>query len=227
MTPPRQRPLEMAPVDSAGAKYREVNRAAVFSLILGSLSILLALSWAFVVLPILAVYLGRRALRQMNRSPELFTGESLAWTGMGLALVFFLAGGAWLMFVRAQEVPHGYQRVDMTELQPDPAVAMTADGKLVLPPEVLKLDGKKVYIKGYMIPTRQQLRLKQFFLCPTNGTCQYHPPKPRPTEIIRVKVVGDVIANYTPQPVGIGGILHVDPENPQKMPYSMEVDYMH
>ena len=109
--------------------------------------------------------------------------------------------------------------MDYTELQPDLSVA---DQKV--PPAIMDLDGKKVYIKGYMIPARQQVRLRKFLLCPTNGVCTFHFPNPKPTEIIRIELCGDLATDYTTQLLGVGGKFHVDPDDPHGMPYTMDAD---
>jgi hypothetical protein len=192
----------------------------VWSLVLGGLSLLLVLHWAFVVLPITAVYLGRRAMKQIARSPDEYTGEGLAWGGIGLALLFFLVGSGCLIWIRGRDVPHGYQYVEYAELQPD----LNVEGQKV-PPGAMDLDGKRVFIKGYMVPGRQQVGLKHFLLCPTNGVCTFHFPNPKPTEIIDIKLREDLATAYTTQLVGLGGVFHVDPDDPHGKPYSMDADY--
>jgi hypothetical protein len=205
--------------DNRAARYRAVSRPAVASLVAGGLSLLVALHWCFLLLPLLAFYLGRRALKEIARTPEEFTGENLAWIGIGLATVFTLLGGGWLLSARAREVPFGYQKVDYAELQPDPAA-----GDQVVPATASDLNDKKVFIKGYIVPGRQQVGLRRFRLCPTNGVCTFCIPNPKPTEIIQVTLSGDLTTDYTTQLIGIGGRFHVDPDDPHHLPYSMDAD---
>ena len=116
--------------------------------------------------------------------------------------------------------PAGYQRVSYEELQPDPD---NPDE----PPQGVKdivEKNKLVYIKGYMVPTRQQFGLKRFTLCPTNNQCPYCIPFPKPTEQIRVTLDGDWAADYTTRLIGIGGRLRIDGNDP--VPYAMEVNYL-
>ena len=207
--------------DNRTARYRAVNRPAVAALVAGALSLVLVLSWYFLLIPLVAFYLGRRALRQIAHSPEEFTGENLAWAGLGLAAVFTIVGSGWLLLARVREVPFGYQRVDYAQLQPE-VLGKTE----VLPASVADLEGKRVFIKGYMVPGRQQIGLRQFRLCPTNGVCTFCIPNPRPTEIIQVRLSGDLTWAYTTQLIGIGGIFHVDPDDPHHLPYAMDADYV-
>ena len=116
----------------------------------------------------------------------------------------------------------GYQRVDYAELQPDYKSAEP------LPKFATDLSNKeqRIYVKGYMMPMRQQTRLKKFTLCPTNGVCQFCTPNPKPTEMIRIKLGGDMTTDYTSHLLGLGGRFHADPADPSGVPYSLEVDYV-
>ncbi len=205
--------------DNRTARYRSLSLAAVLSLVAGALSVTLFVNGLLLPVPIVGMYLGWRALKRIARTPEEFTGVELAWTGIGLSAFFLLAGSGWLLFRRASEVPYGYQRIEYAELQPD----QTVEGQVV-PPGTKDLDGKKVFIKGYMYPGRQQVHLRWFLLCPTNGVCTFCLPNPRPTELIDATLTGDLETQYTTQLIGIGGKFHVDPDDPHKRPYKMDVD---
>jgi hypothetical protein len=200
-------------------RYRAVHWAAVTSLALGALSALVWLDWPFLLLPLAAVLLGWRALGRIARTSEEFTGASLAWTGIALAVVFGISGVVSLLVVRAGKVPPGYRRTEYIELQPNPR-----DPQQKIPESVLKLEGTKVFIKGFMIPGRQQVRLKKFLICPTNGECTFHPPNPRRTEILKVQLTGDLMADYTREPLSLGGRFHVDAN--ERLPYAMDADFL-
>jgi hypothetical protein len=203
--------------------YRAVHWAAVVSLVLGVLSATAALSLLFLFLPLSAILLGWLARRRIARMPEEFTGDGLAWAGIALAVVLGLAGGGFRLWASGREIPPGYQPIDYVDLQ-DPKDPQKT------PENIMKLDfetsGTKVFIKGFMIPGGQQIRLKKFTVCPTNGECTFHPPNPRKTEIIKVQLMGDLMANYTQKPLALGGRLHVDPLDPRGLPYTMDVDYL-
>jgi hypothetical protein len=203
------------PTDTPPARSRAVHRAAVASLVLGVLSAATFLGWWFGVVPLLAIAAGWWALRKIQRTPEELTGENLAWT----ALLLTPAGYGWLWLVGANEVPAGYQQVRYQDLQPDLGQSE------VVPETARQLDGKKIYLKGYMMPPRQLSRLKTFELCPDNGVCSYHTPNPTPTEVIRVTLTGDLMTEYTTTLVGVGGRLHVDEK--KLYPYSMDADYLY
>ena len=57
--------------------------------------------WAMVFFPLAAIYFGRKALRQIERMPEEYTGRAMAKTGIwlaaGLGIIFtgfWIFGGA-------------------------------------------------------------------------------------------------------------------------------------
>jgi hypothetical protein len=144
---------------------------------------------------------------------------------VALAVTFSIVGYAWLLHAQAKEVPYGYTAVSYYDLQADPEVR----GQWV-PPYAQTLDGKKVFVKGYMYPTRQPSGLKTFVISRDNGSCPYCLPNPRPTDLIQVELSGDLRINYTDRLLHIGGVLHVQPEpKPGALPgvaYRLVADYL-
>jgi hypothetical protein len=205
--------------DAPAGRYHSLSAAAVFSLVFGVLSSATFLGWTLAFIPILAIALGWWALWRIGRTPEEITGTDLAKYGIILAVVFWIGGYSWLLMQTVSAVPFGYTAVTYAELQPDPKVPDE-----LVPQSARDLDDKKVFIKGYISPTRQQTRLKRFILCPTNGVCQFCIPNPKRTEMIRVTLTGDLMTDYTTRLIGIAGRLHIDEKDPTGVPYQMDVD---
>jgi hypothetical protein len=217
---------EVAAADVEPARsYRSVSALAVASLLFGILSAAVFLDWLLVIVPIVAILLGLRALGRIRREPEEWAGAALARAGIALAVLFTIAGYGWLLHARAKEIPHGYTAVTYRDLQADP----DTPGQWV-PPFALTLEGKKVFVKGYMYPGRQQADLTSFIISRDNGTCQFCMPHPRPSDLIMVQLAGDLRIDYTRQLLRIGGILHVEPEPKRGAPagcaYRLEADYL-
>jgi hypothetical protein len=215
--------------EPTAGRYRALSGGAVLSLGLGALSAVMIVagkdgSGAFYlllsVIPLAAIAAGWLALRRISSAPEERTGATIARMGIGLAAFFWIAGFTLLLMAESLEVPIGYRRVTYAELQPDKDVP----GERI-PQTAMDLKDKKVFLKGYIAPTRQLIRLKRFILCPTNGVCQFCIPNPKPTEMIRVKLAGDLTADYVNHLIGIGGRFHVDEKDPYA-PYAMDVDYL-
>ena len=115
------------PPVSTPHRYLAVSPWAIASAVfgLGSAAMIFAttvVGWLLLaVLPLAAIYFGRKALDQIRRMPEEFTGRWLAQAGIGLATALGIVGGVLIFF--GSEVPHGYQVLDWAALEPDPPAA--------------------------------------------------------------------------------------------------------
>jgi hypothetical protein len=214
------------PVEQTPPRYRAVPAEAVCCVVLGGLSLATFFSGYFGIVPVLAVLVGWWSLRRIARSPADLAGEQLAWTGIGMAVVFGLMGAAWLYFAGKAEAHWGYQAISYEALQLDPRYPPdpNVEGHRV-PGSAWALNEKKIYIKGYMMTTPRMTGIKRFFLCPTNGVCNYCPVNPAPTEIIEINFVGDETIDYTTRLIGVGGKFLVDQKGKHQLPYSIEADY--
>lgn len=201
--------------------YRHVSRMAVASLVFGVLSVVTPLNWLLGIIPATGVVLGWVALLQIRESSSELTGRGLAMAGLWTSVALWVAGYGWLTFRRVQEVPYGYQRVTYGMLQPDPEVR----GERI-PPAIYDYQDQKVFVKGYMLPTRQSYRLKAFFLSPAMPNCPRCKPNPSPTEMIQVELQGDLETRYTTHLIGIGGKFHIEPYPRNGVPYRMQADYV-
>ncbi len=207
-------------------RYRALSRAAVISLVCGLASFLTVVNWFFALAPIVGIVSGAMAVRRIRRAPNELTGMSMARAGVWLSVIFWTLGYGVLIFARVKEVPYGYKRITYEMLQPDPNVA----GERV-PPAVYDLQptvnqDKKVFITGYISPTRQQVGLKGFILCPALANCPFCNPKLKPTEMIRITLSGDLTTDYTTHLIRLGGRFRVDPNAPGGVPYHIEADYL-
>jgi len=201
--------------------YRKVSAAAVASLLLGLLSALTFFHWSLVAIPLASAFFCWLAFEKIRETPGELTGRPLAITGAGLGVVFGIMGLGWLLFAHASELPPGYERITYEMLQPDPA-----NKKEIVPQTAVELADKRVFLKGYMYPGRQQVGLREFVLCPAIPDCNFCRIDPKPTEMIQVKLEGDLVTRYTTNLVRIGGYLRVDSTPGQPVPYQMDVDYI-
>jgi hypothetical protein len=77
-----------------------------------------------------------------------------------------------------------------------------------LPPEVTKLDGKKVGIAGYMMTIEEVENIREFLLVESFWSCCYGTP-PTVNQVLMVQMQGPKGVEYTSQPVLILGTLEV------------------
>ena len=209
-----------------GAHYREVNRFAVTSIVLGALSILTMFGWFFGVLPLAGIVLGILALRQIDAAPGEMTGRGFAITGIAISAVLWIVGTSYVLFVAINEVPIGYTVLTFEDLQPDPE----NEGQIV-PQRILDLEDKYVYIKGYMYPGRQNTGIQQFVMVPSRFHCQFCRRDLKSTEMLQVTTVGDLLADFAVHQTGVGGKFHIDLREAARplggRPYKIEADYLH
>jgi len=221
MSQPSENDAFIAAPAQTATVYRAIHPLAVTSVVLGALSILCALAWFLVVIPLAGGLIGWLALKQIRKALDAWTGEELALLGIGLSIGLGLLGCCRLLFVRAVEVPYGYTRITYEMLQPDPNTPTEP-----IPQSARDMEDKKVFVQGYMQPRRQQTRIKEFILCPSSGDCPFCTPKPTRTEMIRVLLQGDLETGFTTRLISVAGRFRVEPDDPSGVPYAIEADYL-
>ena len=123
------------------------------------------------LLPLAAIYFGLKALGQIDRLPEEYTGRRLAKIGIGLGAGLGILLSGWLIFV-GNEVPHGYQVLDWADLEPDPNKKNES-----VPSSALELSDPRRKPRftsaAISLPGRRQVRLKEFSICRTSDQCRF------------------------------------------------------
>jgi hypothetical protein len=243
----------MASVDalSSGAaigrddfEYRPLSITAVASLVFGVLSGLIffagrdGLENALMLtpLPLLGIGLGLKAVSQMRANPDQYSGGKYAKAGIALSAVCLVSGMAYSGMVYATEVPEGYIRSSFAELRPD---QVEARGDAVIPAAVQPLEGKKIFIKGYMRPGAHYSAggqpvssgIANFLLVRDNAQCCYG-------DLSAVKYYDQMLVtmatrerlNYHAGLFRMGGTLRLHPENAHDTSrgptYVLEADYV-
>ena len=89
------------PSVSSPPRYRAVSLWAVLSVVCGAASVTMIFldGWA-AALPLAAIYFGPKALGQIHRLPEEYTGLGLAKIGIGLGAGLGILLSGWLIFGR-------------------------------------------------------------------------------------------------------------------------------
>jgi len=208
-----------------GAQYRRVSWVAVASVVCGALSFVTVFGWWFLVVPLAGVILGFNARQQIRELPSELTGMGLASAGMGLSLLLGALGVGGFIAYEMREVPFGYELVTFADLQPAPA-----NKNARLPIDIDELDGKRIFIKGFIYPGKQTIAIKRFIFVPTIGHCNFCSSQLKSTEMLACEMAGDMRTNFKQRMIGIGGRLKVDRTEAAKpfggFPYQMEVDYV-
>jgi len=217
-------------------EYRAISTRAIASLVLGIISQLifvgaaLSLQKALVLSPIAIVsgLLGLTAMRQIRADPRLYSGAKLAGAGLLLSLVSLAGGLGYASYVYATEVPPDHQRISFAKLRPD-EVDQRAGRKI--PEEVAALDGKKVFIKGYMRPDSTPMRtnVKRFLLVRDNNQCCFGDlGSVKYFDQVGVEVAHDVRLDKSLNLLRMAGTLHVDKNNAaagSNLVFRLDADY--
>jgi len=186
------------------AFYKAVSRAAIAALILGFLSFLSLWFLPLVLLPIIGFVSGIVALKSIRRLPGELTGTPIAWAAIVLNGCFLIASPTLYTYTYLTEVPDGYQRASFSDLKSDNY------GYDFPPPTAIELNGKEIFLKGYIHPTSIVSGAAQkFILVPDLGTCCFG-GQPKLTHMVEITLSGDTFARYAMRQVQVAGTLRVD-----------------
>ncbi len=176
-----------------------------------------------VILPAVALLLGINALFSIRKYPDELLGKPLAQIGIALSLLTIVAAPAYHAYIYATEVPPGYERVAFGALtSPKNAPDMP-------PAEVLQLDGKKIFVKGYIHPTSMDAPPRQE-VCAGTGPCTCcFGGQPPLTHMIEVTLSGDDFAKKSLRMQKLSGTLRVNQqlkpiEGLQGVYYTLQAD---
>jgi hypothetical protein len=227
------------PIDDRPIEYRAIGKTAIASVVLGLLSFLIvptsltSIDGYLVVvgLPIAGVFVGWIALLKIRRNPDQLTGGAVALVGVGLSLFFLIAGSAIATYVYQTEVPDGYERISFSTLRPDYEIGPELDVVGKLPPEILALDGERVFIKGYMRPPAFMSNIRDFLLVRDDNSCCFGPiDDVMYFDQVQVSLVGHLATDYDKRTYRTAGKLKIHEENVGKGTgypvFTLEADYV-
>lgn len=175
--------------DQVEFPYRAISSTAITSLVFSFLGAIGGFFfWPALGLSLIGLVAGWLSVRQIRRYPEEFEGLRLATIGI-LANAFVVFGGSGMhIYIYVTEVPEGYTRVQFYELQPD------ANQQMDRPTQrAFDIDGKSVFLKGYIHPSSGSGVLKKFILVPDLGTCCFG-GQPKSSDMIEVTLLDGQVA---------------------------------
>jgi hypothetical protein len=231
--------IDIEPITSDGdaIEYRALHTGALIAMVLGVLSVFVVIAAAssfetcllVAPIPALGIFVALWSLGKIRRFPDQYTGRTLARLGLTLSLVFLIAGVGYGGYVYTTEVPDGYTRISFNSMKPD---EIQERGGIAVPPDIAALNGKKVFIKGYIRPGSSPLRtnIDRFLLVRDNNQCCFG-------DISKVKYYDQMVVQITSGDrvednlniLRMGGILEIHPENlalgGESPVFSLRADY--
>jgi hypothetical protein len=217
-------------------QYRALHVGAIIGLLLGALSIVTLIvaaeSFQYCLLaafiPAVGILISTFSLSRIRRDSDQYTGATLAITGLALSLIFLVTGVGYGAYVYLTEVPDGYTRIEFP-LRPDEIQERNGQ---VVPPEVMALDGKPVFIKGYIRPDSVTVSkgIDRFLLVRDNNQCCFGSlSSVKYWDQIDVSMTNSKTVDMASGIFRIGGILRIEPRNlargPQYPVFSLAADY--
>jgi hypothetical protein len=201
--------------------YRALHTGAIIGLGLGILSVFMAVAASnslegcllVAPIPIFGILISGWTLARIRRDPDQYTGRPIALLGLFLSAAFLVGGLGYGGYVYATEVPEGYARISFAGMKPD---ELQERGGVAIPPEIAALDGKKVFIKGYIRPDSITVTrgVKDFLLVRDNNQCCFGDvSQVKYYDQMTVKMVGSRTVDYSEGIFRMGGTLKVEPRN--------------
>ncbi|MDD3590483.1 MAG: hypothetical protein PHO46_09480 [Thermoguttaceae bacterium] len=198
--------------------YKQVATQSVVALVAAVFGILGFFWRPFILASLLGLVLGVHAKRKIMRAPEEMTGRTLSTLAITLSALLFVSSIGWQVYAFYGSAPPGYVALPFDDM------ALDKDGKVT--EKILALDGHKVYVEGYMYPTKRHAGIESFTLVRTVAHCQFCSPGTNPADMIGVTMErGQTVKYRANRIVAVGGVLTVDPnfkDRPGAIPYTMK-----
>lgn len=227
-------PVALGGDESEDLQYRAIHAGAIASIVFGALSTLVfvagrdSLSGFLMMAPLPAIGLavGLVALKRIRSNPDHWTGKKLAVAGVALSAACLFGGLGFSSYVYATEVPPGYARTSFADMRPD---EVEQRGNTFIPRDIEALDGKKVFIKGYIRPdsTPYSKNINKFLLVRDNMQCCFGDISTVNYFDQMAVTLADKTVDYNTGVFRIGGVLHLHPHNiDRRQPvFTLDADY--
>ncbi|MEZ5940973.1 MAG: DUF3299 domain-containing protein [Planctomycetaceae bacterium] len=190
--------------------YRPVPIFAVCGFVLALMSTLAVVVWIAIPIAVVALVVSAISAVVISRSRDSYSGLWMTVVGMILPVVCTAMGVAYQIHLYKTEVPEGFQRVSFYKDISEKGFVQDRTSPLPKPPDdVASLDGKKVFLKGYIYPTKQVSGLTKFLLLKDNGQCCFG-GKPALQDRITVDLVGFDV-DHTYNKVSVSGTFRINP----------------
>lgn len=193
--------------------YRPIPMSAMVGAVLAVMSISALLAWLAIPVAVVAALICLWATLAILRSQGEFAGLWLAVGGFGLSVVMAIAGVLLTMHRYKNEIPPGYERVSFARDISARGIGQgESNGRMgfIIPQEIKALEGKQIYLKGFMYPTGRMYELTQFVLCKDNAQCCFG-GEPALQDMIGVTINNNRTTTHSDSLTGVAGKLRLNP----------------
>ncbi|MBA3313233.1 MAG: hypothetical protein H0T47_08090 [Planctomycetaceae bacterium] len=190
--------------------YKPVPVMAPVAVFFGILAFFAFLHPAGLPVALVGLVLSALCLLTIRRAAGDYGGAWLARAGLLLSAISLVGGSVLHSVAYANEVPEGHARLNFT--QDISKKGFVRENGYVMPhPDVVALEGKQIFLKGYMYPTRQYEGIQAFVFCRDSGDCCFG-GTPKVEDMIVVKMAGDQTASFYPGLVSVAGTFELRKE---------------
>lgn len=206
--------------------YQSLCKPALLSFLLAIFSLGALLSASLIILPLVGLVLAGFAFQSFRRYPQELVGRSLMRIGGIANLALLVSGIAWHSYCYNTEVPPNHERILFKQLKPEKG------SKTIFSAKAEELDGKRVFIKGYVRPSLKKKGLKDFIMVGDWGECCFG-GNPQINEVIAVTFTNESRIDYSLWKRHIGGVFRLNKETKRtsekevpRVLYTIEADYL-
>ena len=201
--------------------YVPLTPLAPIACVLGLCSATGMISVILLPVAIVGAFVGLIALFKIRRLDGELCGRGLAWSGVITSVLFFVSGIGVHVHAYTTEVPEGYQRVNFPRDISDKEFVFVG-GRRKLHPDVERLIGQPLFLKGWMYQTMKQTGLTEFVLLKDNGECCFG-GDPKPFDMIQVRMQEGLTTKGYLSMISVAGVLSANPSAPEGEPvYTLE-----
>lgn len=188
--------------------YRPMSMLAVLAFAMSLLSLATLAIWFLLPLAIISVVLAVMAVFRVRAAKGEYGGLRLASTAVFLSTLAIAGGVGYQVYAYQTEVLEGYERVSFS--RDISAKGIVTHEAMQMPhPDLLAMEGKKVFVKGFMYPTNQVFDLKSFLLVKDSDQCCFG-GEPKLVDMIGVYMTAPELANYYSGRVSVAGTFRIN-----------------
>lgn len=195
--------------------YVPVSPWGPLALVMGICSLTGFLGIFGLYLAFVSVIIGVVAVNQIRKAEGAVKGIIFAILGVTLASGSLVFGSVKMVRDYATECPEGFLRVNFPR-------DISAKQFLYMPqrrlhPDVAPLEGKPIFLKGFMWQTEKSEGLTEFVLLKDNGECCFG-GKAQPYDMMRIRLQNGLTTRAYIGKVAVAGVLRVDLEAGEDAP---------
>jgi hypothetical protein len=191
-------------------KYRPMSMLAVLAFALSLLSLATLALWFLIPLGIVSTILAVVAVIRIRSARGEYSGMKLASTAVFLSVLAVVGSLGYQVYAYQTEGLEGYERISFTRDISDKGL-ITYQNQQMPHPDLLAMEGKKIFLKGFMYPTGQIYDLKSFLLVKDSGQCCFG-GEPKLVDMLGVYMKGPHLADYYSGRVSVAGTFRLNRE---------------